>query len=291
MATTKAMESLKCGGAKKRYKSGGRSYKDGGYTTLSTKEKTEFDADAKAMGHTRKQHAAHTFQSGGEKSPPFEKGTIRNFGKAVKSIGRKIIQTPDGYESVADDPNLRRSYRNLVTGEKDYNRIVPDPAQFKNEEAENAYLVDKLGLTKENYLDVHEKTGKIYDPWRLRKAVKATSNDVPKLAEGGGINTQLALETIFGDTAMSSEEREGLIARLTEMSGSIDDTAGPKAEASLIGLGTDAVAGGIESGFGAAQKKAGREYDPREDPAETLKKTQGLEIAKDIGMRSLRRCR
>ncbi len=38
-----------------------KKYRKGGYHDLSPEEKIKFDTDAKAMGHTRKQHAAHTF--------------------------------------------------------------------------------------------------------------------------------------------------------------------------------------------------------------------------------------
>ncbi len=41
-------------------------YQGGGYLDLSTPEKKKFNAAAKAMGHTRKQHAAHIFANGGQ---------------------------------------------------------------------------------------------------------------------------------------------------------------------------------------------------------------------------------
>jgi hypothetical protein len=55
------------GGYLANAKNGGQlmRYKNGGYLDLSAPEKKKFNAAAKAMGHTRKQHAAHTFEIGG----------------------------------------------------------------------------------------------------------------------------------------------------------------------------------------------------------------------------------
>lgn len=100
---------------------------------------------------------------------------------------------------------------------------------------------------------------------------------IPGLQEGGGIGMDHALKTIFGDSAdlenMSEDQKAGMISKLRS---GADGEAGI---GSAISVGTD-LAGDV---VGGVQNKIASGYDdPREDPTETLKKTQSVGVAGDI---------
>lgn len=94
-----------CGGKLARHQ-------DGGYLDLSASEKRSFSEDAKAMGHTIEQHAAHIFQGGGmlgglaqtanQYSGSFGKGQNKQTFNAQQLAGRhedlanlKYLDQPD----------------------------------------------------------------------------------------------------------------------------------------------------------------------------------------------------